>query len=227
MLEMDDVRLEREGFSLSANVSISGPGVTAVIGPSGGGKSSLLALIAGFVAPDAGRIVWNGADLTGLIPGERPVSMLFQDNNLFPHLDCLTNVALGAEPVAKPSLETRERALVALEKVGLKGLERRTPGALSGGQQSRVALARLLLTKRPVILMDEPFSALGPSQRREMLDLVRELLPEATLLMVTHDPEDAQDAAQTVLVADGIVSPPEDTTSLFANPPAVLESYLR
>lgn len=227
VLELDNVHFTRGGFALSANLSIAGAGVTAIVGPSGGGKSTLLELVAGFSLPDVGLIRWNGSDLTQMPPGERPVSMLFQDNNLFPHLDCLTNVALGAEPVANPKPETHELAQAALIKVGLAGTERRKPGALSGGQQSRVALARLLLTNRPVILMDEPFSALGPSQRRQMLELVKDLLPDATLLMVSHDPQDAHETEQTILVVDGIVSPPSDTKALFANPPAALENYLR
>ena len=226
-LELENVTLTQGDFALSANLVITGPGVTAVIGPSGGGKSTFLSLIAGFLVQDTGRILWNDKDLTLKAPGGRPVSMLFQDNNLFPHLDCVTNVALGAEPVANPKPETRERARAALLKVGLDGMEPRKPAELSGGQQSRVALARLLLTDRPVILMDEPFSALGPSQRREMLELVKDLLPQATILMVTHDPQDAQEAAETILVADGLVLPPQDTKTLFADPPAALESYLR
>lgn len=226
-LKLDNVSLKQDDFSLSANITIAEPGVTAVIGPSGGGKSTFLSLIAGFSLPDSGRITWEGADLASLPPGERPVAMLFQDNNLFPHLDSLTNVALGAAPVAKPSPQTLDLARAALEKVGLSGLENRKPSVLSGGQQSRVALARLLLTDRPIVLMDEPFSALGPSQRREMLALVKQLLPNATLLMVTHDPEDAREAEQTILVADGIVAPPRATADLFANPPPALDAYLR
>ncbi len=227
MLELKDVKLVLGDFRLSANLAIDGPGVTAVIGPSGGGKSTLLSLIAGFQLPDEGRIFWDGSDITDLTPGARPVAMLFQDNNLFPHLDSLSNVALGEVPVARPSQDTKERARDALRKVGLSGLETRKPGALSGGQQSRVALARLLLTKRPVILMDEPFSALGPSQRRDMLALVKELLPKATILMVTHDPDDARQSMQTAVVSDGYVSPPRDTVAVFADPPPILEAYLR
>ncbi|MBT8412831.1 MAG: ATP-binding cassette domain-containing protein [Boseongicola sp.] len=227
MLELNDIALKVGDFDLSANLSIAGPGVTAVIGPSGGGKSTLLSLIAGFQMPDKGRLFWNGTDITDLSPGARPVAMLFQDNNLFPHLDSLTNVALGAAPVAHPSSETKERARDALKRVGLAGLESRKPGGLSGGQQSRVALARLLLTNRPIILMDEPFSALGPSQRQEMLALIKELLPAATILMVTHDPDDARDTKQTVVISNGFVSPPRETTALFADPPAALHAYLR
>ena len=227
VLELRDIELNLGEFRLSADLAITGPGVTAVIGPSGGGKSTLLSLIAGFQLPDEGRLLWNGADLKDLSPGARPVAMLFQDNNLFPHLDSLTNVALGAAPVARPDEETKERARAALGKVGLSGLESRKPGTLSGGQKSRVALARLLLTNRPIILMDEPFSALGPSQRREMLALVKALLPDATIMMVTHDPDDARESMQTVVVSEGLVSQPRETAALFADPPPSLDAYLR
>ena len=226
-LTVENVRLTRGDFAFSADFSVSKPGLTAIIGPSGGGKSTFLALIAGFILPDTGRVLWNNADLAPLAPGARPVAMLFQDNNLFPHLDIVTNVALGAAPIARPDAETRARASNALARVGLVGFETRKPADLSGGQQSRAALARVLLTDRPVVLMDEPFSALGPAQRREMLDLVRKLLPDATILMVTHDPLDAQQAQQTILIANGHAAAPQLTETLFADPPPELESYLR
>ncbi|MDJ1015131.1 MAG: ATP-binding cassette domain-containing protein [Paracoccaceae bacterium] len=227
MLELSGVRFEREGFALTADLSLPPGSVTAVIGPSGGGKSTLLSLIAGFEAPEAGRIVWEGRDITAMPPGDRPVAMLFQDNNLFPHLDILTNVAIGIAPVARPPEAALGKAREALERVGLGELVHRKPGDLSGGQQSRAALARVVLTNRPLVLLDEPFSALGPSLRREMMALVGELLPEALVLMVTHDPEDARrSAAQTVFVDGGVVAPPAPTEALFANPSAALKAYL-
>ncbi|MDA8585364.1 ATP-binding cassette domain-containing protein [Rhodobacteraceae bacterium] len=204
-----------------------GPGITAVIGPSGGGKSTLLSLIGGFEFPDEGAVFWGDQDLRPLAPGDRPVAVLFQDNNLFPHLDVLTNVALGASPLARPSDVARTRAGEALALVGLTGYETRLPGALSGGQQSRAALARILLTDRAVVLMDEAFSALGPALRVEMLGLVAELLSERTVLMVTHDPEDARRVAgQTIFVEAGKVHPPAPTDALFADPQKALSDYL-
>jgi len=226
MLRLEGVGFAREGFSLAADWELEGPGVTAVIGPSGAGKSTLLALIAGFELPDRGQVWWNGVDLTPLAPGKRPVAMLFQENNLFPHLDVLTNVALGLSPRARPSAEAVERARGALARVGLAGMERRKPGALSGGQAGRAALARVLVTERPLVLMDEPFAALGPAQRAEMQGLVAELLPKATVLMVTHAPEDARFAGQTVFVAGGLAAAPAETAALFAAPPPTLRKYL-
>ena len=227
MLTLDAILLERDGFVLTADCSIDAPGNVAVIGPSGGGKSTLLSLVAGFELPDAGRILWNGRDLAALPPGKRPVAVLFQDNNLFPHLDVLTNVALGISPRTRPDGETLARARAALARVGLEGMEKRRPGELSGGQQGRAALARVLLTDRPIVLMDEAFSALGPAMRADMMGLVRDLLPETLTLMVTHDPQDAKRwARKTIFVDNGTVHAPVDTDALFSDPPQALRRYL-
>ena len=227
MLTFEGVEYSDGGFRLSADLRIGGPGITAVIGPSGGGKSTLLSLIGGFILPDRGRILWETTDLGPLAPGERPVATLFQDNNLFPHLNVTTNVALGASPRARPSPEALRQAGEALEQVGLSDMGARMPGSLSGGQQSRAALARILLTDRRLVLMDEAFSALGPALRVEMLELVASLLSDKTVLMVTHDPGDAQRAAlQTVFVESGRVNPPEDTARLLSDPPPNVAAYL-
>lgn len=227
MLTCDTVAVRRGDFTLKADLVLPTGGIKAVIGPSGGGKSTFLSLIAGFVEPDAGRILWNERCLNGLAPGKRPVAMLFQDNNLFPHLDVMTNVCLGADPTGRPDAALRSRAQDALTRVGLAGFGARKPAALSGGQQSRAALARVLLTNKPLVLMDEPFSALGPALKDEMLDLVAELLSGATILMVTHDPEDARRIApETVVVSDGFVSPAQPTSALLENPPPALAAYL-
>ncbi|MEM9764863.1 MAG: ATP-binding cassette domain-containing protein, partial [Pseudomonadota bacterium] len=210
MLTLEDIHLLLDGFTLTASFDIAEADRVAVIGPSGGGKSTLLSLIAGFERPDRGRVLWQSRDITGTAPGKRPIAMLFQDNNLFPHLDVETNVALGLGP--KATRDTRTRAREVLARVGLENMAKRRPASLSGGQQSRAALARLLLTNRPVILLDEPFAALGPALRSEMLALVTGLLPEATILMVTHDPEEAQSfSTQTLFVEDGKVSAPRET----------------
>ena len=226
MLTIEAVSFTRGPFALSADLGIA-PGLTAVIGPSGSGKSTFLSLIAGFDVPDTGRILWDAADIVPLAPGARPVATLFQDNNLFPHLDVLTNVALGASPKAKPAPEALDKAKRALAQVGLQGMETRKPKDLSGGQQSRAALARILLTDRPVVLMDEAFSALGPALKAEMMGLATSLMPDKTLIMVTHDPEDAKQFAKaTIFVEEGVTAPPVETQALFAQPPAGLAAYL-
>lgn len=221
-----EIRLD--AFTLNANLTI-GAGSTAIIGPSGGGKSTLLLAIAGFVEPKTGSILFDDQDLTKAPPAKRPVTLLFQENNLFPHLRVFQNVALGVRPDLKLTTEDKERVEAALIRVGLPDMGARYPSELSGGQRQRVALARALLRDKPVLLLDEPFAALGPALRHEMLDLVAEIRAQqnATLLLVTHSPDDAKRIAdQTILVADGRAMPPTPTTELLNNPPPVLVEYL-
>ena len=178
----------------------------AVLGPSGAGKSTLLSLVAGFLAPHGGTIALNGMDHTHSAPAQRPVSMLFQENNLFAHLTVAQNIGLGLHPGLKLSSAQRRQLEVIAQRVGLGDCLARLPGALSGGQRQRAALARCLVREKPILLLDEPFSALDPALRKEMLLLVDEACREQqlTLLMVSHSLEDAaQIAARSVLVVDG------------------------
>lgn len=229
MLTLEAITVDLGSFSLSADLTVAAGARVAVIGPSGAGKSTFLGAIAGFQQVAAGRILWDGADISGLDPGQRPLSMVFQDNNLFPHLTARQNVALGLSTAMRLTPDQARQVDQALGRVGLAGLEDRKPAALSGGQQSRVALARVLVRRRPLVLLDEPFSALGPALKSEMLDLVAELTEESgtTLLMVTHDPADARQIADhTIVVADGVAAAPQDTTALLDNPPEALAQYL-
>jgi thiamine transport system ATP-binding protein len=229
MLTVEDVVIRQDDFLLRGTFALQTGAVVAVIGPSGGGKSTLLNVIAGFFDPAAGRVLWAGKDITNLPPAQRPVAMLFQDNNLFPHLTVAQNVGLGIRPDLRLDQDDRLRVTQALTRVGLEGFETRKPAALSGGQQGRVALARVLVQRRPLILLDEPFAALGPALKAEMLDLVAELAAEtgATLLIVTHDPADARRiASQVILVAEGLVYPPQPTAALMDHPPPALAAYL-
>lgn len=229
MLTLEGTKTENGAFSLAANFSVADLNIIAVIGPSGAGKSTLINGISGFLPVSKGRILWGDTDITSLPPGQRPVSMLFQDNNLFPHLTVAQNVGLGIRSDLKLDGSQHRRVADALARVGLEGFEARKPGALSGGQQSRAALARILVQNKPLILLDEPFAALGPALRVEMLTLVADLAKEsgATVLMVSHAPADArQTADQVILVADGVANAPVATAELFANPPAALRDYL-
>src|SRR5262249_51735110 len=147
----------------------------AIIGPSGAGKTTLLSLLAGFEHAEGGLILIEGRDVTRLGPAERPVSMVFQEHNLFAHLTVAANVGLGIHPGLRLAADDRARVSAALAQVGLAGMESRLPSQLSGGERQRVALARTLVRNRPVLLLDEPFVALGPALRRDMLDLVNAL----------------------------------------------------
>lgn len=230
MLICEKVELVQGAFQLSADVRFAKQAITAVIGPSGAGKSTLLLAIAGFVEAQRGDVRLDDVSFMSAAPGKRPVSMLFQDNNLFPHLSIFENVSLGLRPNGRLNAIERDSVFSVLDRVGLREMADRKPAALSGGQQSRVALARLLLADRPVVLLDEPFAALGPSLKDEMLDLMQQMLVKdsgATVLMVTHDPADARRVADHVAwVADGVVHAPQPTAEMFASPPAGLRQYL-
>lgn len=223
------VVLRQGDFTLRADFTVPSGGMTAVIGPSGSGKSTLLSAIAGFVVPASGAILWQGADLGPLPPGQRPVSILFQDNNLFPHLTLTQNLGLAIDPRLRIGADDRERIAALLDDLGLGEMAARRPGALSGGQQSRAALGRVLLADRPLVLLDEPFSALGPGLRQEMLDLAARKMAAAgqTAILVTHDPDDARHVAdRTIFITDGSANPPRDTGALFGAPPDALARYL-
>ncbi|MDV7143756.1 ATP-binding cassette domain-containing protein [Tropicimonas sp. TH_r6] len=227
MLRFDEMHVRQGGFDLRADITIPA-GITALIGPSGAGKSTLLNVIAGFVPATSGRVLWRDAEITALAPAQRPVAMLFQDNNLFAHLSVAENLALALTR-KRPTAQERARMETALERVGLPGYGARKPAELSGGQQSRVALARVLLQSRPLMLLDEPFAALGPALKIEMLDLVAEMAREDGLqvLMVSHDPQDAlRIASLSAVVADGAVAAPEATAGLLQSPPPALARYL-
>jgi thiamine transport system ATP-binding protein len=229
MLELRRLRVTRGDFTLTADFAIAPGRRVAIVGASGSGKSTLLMLIGGFLDPDAGRILWNGVDLTDLSPGERPMSTVFQDQNLFPHLDVAANVGLGLSPSLRLTAADHAKVAEALDRVGLAGLDRRKPGDLSGGQQARVALARTLIRGRPIMLLDEAFAGLGPALKDDMLDLVVQLSDETgmTVLMVSHDPEDALRLAdETVFMDAGHAAAPRPTAELFADPPEALKAYI-
>jgi thiamine transport system ATP-binding protein len=191
------------------DVSFEAGVVTALMGPSGSGKSTMLSLIAGFEAPASGRIRIGDTDVTALPPAARPVSMVFQENNLFGHLPVEQNVGLGRSPSLKLDVKDRKAIAEALARVGLAGKEKRLPRELSGGERQRVALARVLVRDRPVLLLDEPFASLGPALRDDMIALVSELHRERrmTVIFVTHHPEDARKIAESlVFLENGNVS---------------------
>lgn len=180
----------------------------AILGPSGAGKSTLLSLVAGFLAVNNGSLLLNGEDHSHTPPAKRPVSMLFQENNLFPHLTVAQNIGLGLHPGLKLNPQHKQALQDIARRVGLEALLDRLPSQLSGGQRQRAALARCLVRQQPLLLLDEPFSALDPALRKEMLQLVDEVCQERkiTLLMVSHSIEDAaRIAPRSILIVDGRV----------------------
>ncbi|WP_417604035.1 ATP-binding cassette domain-containing protein [Primorskyibacter flagellatus] len=229
MLVLEDLVIGAGAFRVTADLTLHSGASVAIIGPSGAGKSTLLDAIAGFRSPLSGRILWDGQEITRDAPGKRPVGMLFQDNNLFPHLTVTQNLALALRPDGRLASADHAAIAAALDRVGLAGMENRRPSGLSGGQISRAALARVLLQARPIMALDEPFAALGPALKIEMLDVVAQVAAEigALVLMVSHDPQDAMRfAGQTVFVNAGVAQGPFDTDALFSDPPKALRAYL-
>jgi thiamine transport system ATP-binding protein len=206
MLRVDDCVLTYPDFRARYSLTVDHGALCAVVGPSGGGKTTLLHLIAGFEQPDSGRITFDHANLTDLPPARRPVAIVFQDHNLFPHLSAHDNVALGVKPSL--ALDQSERAVVqdALEAVELSAFASRRPSDMSGGQRQRVALARAIAGSKPLLLLDEPLSGLDPGLRRSMVATIDHLRRSRgiTVLMTIHTPEDIGAAADSmVFVAEG------------------------
>ena len=229
MLRLEGFEIRQGTFRMGADMALEQGRKYAVIGPSGAGKSTLLGALCGFVPLAQGRLFWQDDEITDADPGERPMTMLFQDNNLFPHLSVKQNVGLGIRPDLRLSAQDKTRVAQALARVGLSDQAGKKPGALSGGQQSRAALARVLVQARPWVLLDEPFAALGPALRNEMLDLVQDLVTEtgAGLVMVTHAPEDVRRIAdEVVFVGSGRAEAPKPAAELMDNPPPALRAYL-
>ena len=221
--------LKESYLTISTNISLEPEKIYAVVGPSGAGKSTFLNLISGFASISSGTITWNGEEISNLPPAKRSVSILFQDNNLFPHLSVWRNLALAVTRWPKISRDNEEKLKAVMSEVGILGLENRKPSELSGGQQSRVALARVLLQKNKILLLDEPFSALGPSLKDQMLELIKKIAKNKKLLvlMVTHEPADAKKvASQTLVVKDKKVHPPLSTEKALDPVNGPLADYL-
>jgi sulfate transport system ATP-binding protein len=207
---LDDVSLEVRDGSL-----------TALLGPSGGGKSTLLRVIAGLETPDAGRVIIAGEDATPKPPQRRDVGFVFQHYAAFKHMTVRRNVAFGLTIRKRPRAEIDARVNELLELVHLEGFADRYPSQLSGGQRQRMALARALAVQPRVLLLDEPFGALDATVRKELRLWLRRLHDEVhvTTVFVTHDQEEAMEVAQQIVVLNhgGIeqIGAPRD---LYENP---------
>ncbi|OEE50523.1 thiamine ABC transporter, ATP-binding protein [Enterovibrio norvegicus] len=228
MLKVNALSYHYQAESLSFTFDLEPGSITAILGPSGAGKSTLLSLLCGLLPPSGGNISFNDLNFTQLPAHERPLSILFQEHNLFGHLSAFDNIALGIDPRLNLSPEQKQHVQQAACNVGLESYLERLPGQLSGGQKQRIALARCLVRNRPLLLLDEPFSALDPSLRRDMLEQVKVLAKQfgTTILMVTHHPEDAKTIADNVLFIDkGTVAYHVDIAELD-NPTNQIKTYL-
>ena len=208
------------------DLTVSAGSCVALLGPSGSGKTTALRLIAGLDKPDGGDVRVDGVSVLGLAPERRGMAMVFQRPMLFPHLSVLDNVAFAARMAGASHRVARTAAHGYLELVQLGALADRRPATLSGGQAQRVALARGLAAEPSVLLLDEPFSALDPSLRAEMHQLVEEVraVLEPTILLVTHDQQEATTLADSIaIVVDGNLLQHGDAQALYTRPssPAV------
>ena len=229
MLRVRNLQVGYEHFVLRASFSLKNSSSVAILGPSGSGKTTLINAIAGFLPVDIGDVEWKGDNITGLPPGERPVSILFQEHNLFPHLTVEENVSIGLRPNLKLTSNEKKYVFETIRKVGLEKYIRNKPSKLSGGQRTRIALARVMLRSKPVLLLDESFAGLGPALRLEMLSLIMDYVQKAnmTLLMVTHDINDAIKLNQQVIfVNDGQVVGPMDIAKFLNSSDLRFRQYL-
>ena len=203
-LSLHNLTFQRADFSLELSATLAKGSRTLLVGASGAGKSTLLSLVAGFLTPQKGYISWKGKNISDFPPEKRPLTLLFQDHNLFPHFSVWNNVALGIKPSLKLSTEEKERITDILGKVSILPLKERYPAELSGGERQRAALARSLLRQTPLLLLDEPLGPLGPGLRKEMLALLSKIIEEfqLTLLLTTHQPEEAIELADHMLFLD-------------------------
>ncbi len=211
-LNIVDARIDYEERTLLDHVSftVTPPQIIALLGPSGSGKSSLLRCIAGVQRLDAGRLLWDGVDITDVPAHRRDIGLVFQDPLLFPHLDVTANIAFGLRRHGLPRAEIADRVDRLLGMIGLTGLARRRIATLSGGEAQRVALARALAPQPRLLLLDEPFAALDRDLRERLVTDVRALLHNlgTPAIHVTHDRDEAAHIADTVLtVMDSSVHP--------------------
>jgi sulfate transport system ATP-binding protein len=223
MIRVSHVSKNFGDFAALTDVTVDIPtgSLTALLGPSGGGKSTLLRIIAGLENPDGGTIEIAGADSTRMSPQKRNVGFVFQHYAAFKHMTVAANVGFGLKIRKRPKAEITKRVNELLELVHLEQFAHRYPAQLSGGQRQRMALARALAVEPQVLLLDEPFGALDAQVRKELRAWLRRLHDDVhvTTVFVTHDQEEAMEVADSIVVmADGKIQQVGTPDELYERP---------
>ena len=222
-IEIIDVNKSFGDFAALSDINLNIPTgqLTALLGPSGGGKTTLLRIIAGLESPDSGSVVIEGTDATRLPVQKRNVGFVFQHYAAFKHLTVARNIAFGLEIRKRPPSEINDKVSELLDLVHLQQFAHRLPSQLSGGQRQRMALARALAIEPSVLLLDEPFGALDAKVRKELREWLRRLHDEmpVTTVFVTHDQEEALEVADSIVVVnDGRIEQVGTPDDLYDQP---------
>ena len=220
-LRIKNLCLKFGDWTLDVSIELGAGRCLGIIGPSGAGKSTLLSLIAGFETPYSGDIFIDAHPINDLEPSHRPLTFMFQENNLFNHLTLYENIALGCHPGLKLTQSDRDQIEIALSATELSSIAARKPSDVSGGERQRAALARCLCQKQPLLLLDEPFASLDPLLRSQMHQLVNVLRRQhgLTVLVISHMPlEIAQIADELLFMQDGKIKERGNPDQLLENP---------
>ncbi len=202
----ENIKSEWDDFHLDVSICCEKGSMTAILGPSGSGKSSLLRILSGLEECKSGKIILDGQDITKLNPGKRNIGMVFQNHALFSHLNVVDNVAYGLRCKGMRKKDSRKAAAEFLKVFNLDGFEFRNVETLSGGESQRVSLARTLIVEPRLVLFDEPLSALDAPLRKKLAGEILRLQKEIgfTGIMVTHDIEEAKTISEKILLmSDG------------------------
>ncbi|WP_459477429.1 ABC transporter ATP-binding protein [Clostridium saccharoperbutylacetonicum] len=203
------------------NIDVYEGELLTMLGPSGCGKTTILRAIGGFVEPDSGEIILDGENIVNMPPEKRPTAMVFQGYNLWPHMTIYDNLAFGLKLRKTDKKQIENEVKEALRLVKMEGTEKKYPSQLSGGQQQRIAIARALLLKPSLLLMDEPFSALDAKIRSQMREELKKLQSELsiTILFVTHDQEEAMAISDRIIVMNkGIIEQIGTSEEIYDRP---------